>query len=411
MTYLNEQKRAIHAAPVMLAILEEPARFNELFAEYRRLDGPIDSAFLDYISPAREIWNDVSAPENIARLLALPVAFQEGVWYGLKREAQVDILQRCLAQCREKNVAKRLKRLLYELSKEGITVPHQPRKPPIYRKETAETMEHIPCFLSPTDVNDDRILIVNQPISRGYRTLQVIMQNNRIVLDFLFKETSRKKLRTMLRELQVIHDNSLTAVPDDFAYYLLLRLKDRMADADRQPPSGFVSALAQINLPKMNLAEHPYRRLVDAGAVLERMGALENSVFLLNEPEFFNWLLPPDSLKTLDLALQDLQTSGLTIDDAQLEEQMFGRIERFLNQYITGTRRRAYIERLQDEAFILANRGARDQAVTAAALALHLEDAARPVTSISFFKTMLVRSIRTFAPASEEEPPPSELIL
>lgn len=407
MNYLDEQKRAMLAAPVMLAILEEPGRFHELFAEYRRLDGPIDARFLEYVPQAREVWREMSAaPEKVAQLLALPVAFQEGVFFGLKRDARIEILQQCLAQGADKDVKKRLKRLLYELKKEGVAVADRPRKAPLYRKEQVEASDAISSCVSISDPANERILIVNQPAPHGYRMLHLFERHGQAVVDFTFEETSRKKLRTFLRELQDTYSIPLYEIPDDFAFYLLQRLKTRMAETGNQPPSGFISALAQMNLPPNEPTEHPYHRLVDSSAVLERLGDLEACTMLHDEKELAFLMLPPDAVSALQLAIQDLQTSNLTIDQNQKQEQIQLRFNRIVDQFFDVPRRRIYIDRLQDAAYLLARRNATVQAVAAAALALYLENAERPASQVTFFRIMLLKAVDIMAgprPAEKTE--------
>jgi hypothetical protein len=192
----------------------------------------------------------------------------------------------------------------------------------------------------------------------------------------------------------------LLEIKPEFARFLLAQLRFRVEAAGRALPAGYVTVMTQLNLAPDAGARHPYRQLVDAQAVLERLGDLGDSHELHREAEFNSFVMDQDTWQSLLLSLQDLESSALTISGEQRKSQVEFRILRAIDQFFEPARREAYADRLRDAAYQLADRGAARAAQTAAALALALDDPNRAASAIPFFRAMLTR----LAPA----PPPEE---
>jgi hypothetical protein len=393
MSFLDEQKRAALAAPALLALLEDPAHFHDRFAAYREQDGLIDGAFLDRVPPAREVWSRANDPARAVDVLALPLAFREAVLHGLVRDRHVAALNACLAASTDKALHKRLKRLLWELKQAGVDVPDAKPKAAVFRPKSAEPSDDLPCYLSATDSRNERILILHEPLRKGVRVLHVYERDAERVLDFFFGELSRKRSRELVTNMRDAQKTLLFPIDAEFARYLVERLRERAAAASLAFPEGFTSALTRLELdptPERRLG-HPYHDRVDGQAVLERLADLTGCERLHGEPEFKFFTLGRDSLAALKLALDDLQQSGLFINEEQRDDQVRARLTRVLDQFFTPARRAGYAERLRDAAYLLAVRGATGPAQTAAALALYLDDPNRDPSAVAFFQYMLFR--------------------
>ncbi|MDP8225521.1 MAG: hypothetical protein P9L99_19325 [Candidatus Lernaella stagnicola] len=412
MSFLDEEKRAAQAAPILLDLLESPGRFNELFAAFHEADGLIDGDFLDQVPQARSVWEKAGEIEAIDEILALPLAFREAVFFGLQRDGHTEILSECLHRSGEKLIKKRLKRILFEMKQAGHAVPVKRKAKPLFQKGVTETEPGAPCFISNVDGRNERILIINEATRRGVRTLQVYERDGNTVVHHYYDETSRKKMRSFINEMRDVREVPLVELDLVLAHFFLGKLRRRMDGVDSPVPSGFTTAVARLTPPPDVPTAHPYRSLIDAERVLARLGELQASEALHGEPEFRYWMCDRDTLQSFQLALQDMDTTGLAISDQQKREQIETRVARAVEGFFTQERRDSYADRLRDEAFFLARREAVVEAETAAALALYLDDEKRPVGTVPFFAAMLKKVFASLLGGPKPEPEsPSGLIL
>ncbi|HPQ67799.1 MAG TPA: hypothetical protein PKW95_01640 [bacterium] len=408
MNYLDERERAKKAAPTLLALLEKPAEFNALFAQYREQDGLIDGAFLDGIPPAREVWCKAGDPATVPAILALPLPFREAVFYGLARDRQIAALQACLERTKDKDDKRSLKRTLYDLRQAGVIVETKAAKKPLFQRP-ADVEEVHACFVSAVDGRNERLLILNEPASHGVRTLQVYERGGDRIMHFHYDETSRKKMRQFIDDLRGVRHIPLFEVEAGFLYFLIERVRAFGRQVGHGEPSGFVSALARMAGASAMPTQHPYQQVVDGQQVLSKLADLSGCERLHRETDFAGWIVDEETIRALQVSLQDTATSGLTINDAQRAEQFETKIDRAIDRFFTEQRRLTYAERLRDTAYLLAARGQHEQAVSAAALALALEDRQRQPSSVEFFRAMLTK---LFEPESKKnDQPPSGLIV
>ncbi len=393
-------------------MIEQPSDFNELFAQYHEADGLIDGEFLDRLPVAQQVWEQASTPESARAILALPLAFREAILFGLQRDVRDEILAECLRVVEEKSIKKRLKRILFELERAGHAVSKKPKRKALFQREASSTDAPTPCFVSHADGRNERILIINEPAKSGVRTLQVYERDGDSVVHHFYDETSRKKMKAFLSELTEVHNVPLLEIEPRIAHFLLRKLCRHVETAGNHFPTGFTTALGRLNPPADLPDEHPYRTLVAGERVLARFGNLAASDSLHNEPEFRFWICNRDTLTSFQMSLQDMQTTGLAIGEEQKREQVEARIQRTINGFFAAEKRAAYADRLRDEAFFLALRGAAADAETAAALALYLDDADRPAGEVPFFKVMLTKAFGPMPQDGEKAPEsPGGLIL
>lgn len=404
MNFLNEHARAVHTAPILLAMIESPAKFSELFEQYRAQDGLIDGKFLDQLPLARQVWQRLAEPETVAAILALPLAFREAIFFGLRRDGRADLLAACLENTADKALVKQLKRVLYEMKQEGHEIAERRKKAPLFRKNAESPGEEIPCYISVVDGRNERILILNETVRAGVRTLQVYDREGRAIVHFFSEETSRKKVRAFINDLQQLRQVPLFEIPLAHAQYLLQKLNRRAERAGTAFPAGYVSAISRLKLPEV-AERHPYHELVDGQAVMEKLTALQSSGELHREPEFAYWVCDREALLAFQTALQDLETGLLTLSEEQKMEQIEIRLRRTIDQFFTPDRREIYADRLRDAAYQLARRDAPGQAVTAAALALYLEAPDNSPGEVPFFRFMLLKLL-PLNPSGAKPPEP-----
>lgn len=409
MSYLDEQKRSSKAAPILLAILEQPESFNKLFADYREQDGIIDGEFLDRIPEARALWQTATEQMDVTQILALPLPFREAVFYGLQRDLHVDVLGKCLEATTERDINKRLKRILYEMKRKGVESKRTKIKQPVFRTKSETQEQFSPCFLSAIDSRNERLLIINRFHRGSLMSLQVYERNGDQIVHFHLAESSRKKIRRFTEDLRNIRKIPLFEIDDQFATFLLQRIR-QFGDQRKNPePTGFLHAVSQIGVPAEFPSKHLYHDQVDGQLVLEKLARLDDSEKLHEHAVFAAWMLDEEALYSFQLSVQDMETSGLLVGDAQKTEQLDHRIDRVVDSFFSQDKRQVFAERLRDAAYLLAKEGDQDAAITSAALALHLEEINNAPSNVPFFRHMLTKLLKE--PEKENDQPPSGLIV
>jgi hypothetical protein len=268
--------------------------------------------------------------------------------------------------------------------------------------ETAEAAaEPTPCFVTNVDEFNERVIVYHEPIRRGVRMLHAFERDGDTVFDFVYDEASRRRMREFVDRLRNHPGSRLFEVPAEFAYCLLQKLRRRAEEAGRAFPSGFLSSLTRLDRKGACPDRHPYHDMVDGAAVLARLGQFDGSDALHAEPEFAGWQIGREAARSLQLSLEDMQSSGLLINEEQRGQQIGARVARMIDAVYGGPRRASFADRFRDIAWLLAKRGAAPQAETAAALALALDDPNREIASIPFFQQCVRNRLRVAEPRSE----------
>lgn len=288
------------------------------------------------------------------------------------------------------------RKALHRLREAGVEVPEaRAAKPSVWKLPPEDTLP--PSLMTAPDPFGHRVVwLLRDGRGGGLTVAQAALSEEDGVSELVVVEMGRARWRELRKDLYEDEGLWLADVPWETAAAviresLLVDPEDeevRSRLSDLFPLLGEVEALSGPHPVHALLQDAP--PVADGGEDLLDLAALDQ------------WVPPSDVFRELLEAVTQARTGVLTVSDAQRAEQIETAIDRVTGRYFDADLRARYRRRLEDLAWVVAMRGARDAAarVVAGALALSTEaDAA----TIPWCRRLFTRYLPE-APGPEPEP-------
>lgn len=344
---------------------------------------------------------------EIDAILAMPPVLGRALLWSAAAAGRQDVLAEAAA-LGEKEVQREAKRVAHNLKLKGVAValPQKPAEPP--RPAPAADAAEPPVFLTSLDASGERAVFWTRSLpGRGIELAQVVVSDERGIVDLVIAELSRKRFRELAEELPRKGGVTIREVRREDARVVLDRARCAAREIG-QVPANFPAWAAQVLGPAPAQAPSPLAPRGDGQplgdpAVLGELVA--ESAELYAEPELARWAPPEDALRACALQIETAATSSLYVDDAQRAEGVRVALERCADAFFDERRRASWAARLLDTGRLFEETGRAHAAKIAAATARMLA-AGAPAASIPFagelFGRLFLRARQAARKASEE---------
>ncbi len=295
-----------------------------------------------------------------------------------------------------KTVAKDAKRALYKLGQRGVVPPEaavEPAPPPRWMTSPLEG------WLSGIDGRGDRLVWIakSQP-SGGLLVMTAIVNEPNGLRDVNLADLPRKSLRRMHDDLRTRHHVQMTEADGDYCDALLAEGFERARAAGRAEPVGQYPTLrARLTSQPPAALEPPLIVRVAPDALAEANASAAGAA-LLDEIEFFTWVLDRETLAPYLDDIASARESPLVLSRPQQEERVSAALARAERELFGGAQAAIYRRRLEEMAYVLHASGRRELARAAASTAVAL---ANGTTPLPFFTELLRRSVGAFVVEDE----------
>jgi hypothetical protein len=363
------------------------------------------------VDEARCLSHEMDVAE-IDAILAMPPVLGRALLWSAAGASRPDVIAEA-AIAGDKEVQREAKRIAHNLKHKGVAIalPQKAAEPP-RAAPSAESAEP-PVFLSSLDANGERAVFWTRSLpGRGIELAQVVVSDERGILDLLLGELSRKRFRELVEELPRKGGVTIREVPRSDALVVLHRARCAARETG-QVPANFPAWAAQVLGPAPAEAPAPLapkgegQPLGDA-AVLGELVA--ESAVLYDEPELARWAPAEDALRACALAVESASTSPIYVDDDQRAEGLRAAIDRCADTFFDGRRRALWAARLLDTGRLFEETG-RTHAAKIAAAAARMLAAGAPVGSVPFATELFARLFLRARPAARKAPDAPSLLL
>lgn len=364
------------------------------------------------IDEARCLADEIATAE-IDAILAMPPVLGRALLRAASQAGRHEVLVEAAAQG-DKDLQREAKRLAHALKQQGVSL-ELPGKPAPLAKPAPEAPASTepPVFLSSLDGVGERAVFWTRNLpGRGVELAQVVVSDDRGVLDFLVADLSRKRFRELADDLPRRGEVTIREVSRDEA----ARAIDRARVAAREGgecPGTFPAWAAQVLGPVPGHAPPPLAPVADGAAPsdpAESRTLVAGSAALLDEPELLRWRPEVHAMRKLALRLDEVGTSALflggTAGDVQRSEAAETTIDREAEEYFDERRRGLYAGWLLDTAHLFEATGRTERSRQAAATARMLASGAA-VTEIPFCRELFARVFGRRGAEGLETPEPS----
>lgn len=330
-------------------------------------------------------------------ILAMPPALAPALLRAAALAGREELLAEAALSPR-REIQKEARRLAHHLRQQGkeIELPRPETEPA--PTPAAPTEPDLPVLLSPIDSEGHRALLWTRPITgRGVEIARLVIDEER-VLDFDVWESSRKKLRELVKELTEGRAR-MRVLPRAEVQRALDRVRHAM-ETSGGAPAGFATwALAALGAVPPQRPE-PIEPL-DGGKApedpREREALARASDSLFGEPEVGSWIPEENFLRTLALRIDEARTSPLYLPgpegEVQRREAIWAAVDREADRYFNATRRTLFADRLLEAARLMEVDGRTESARRAAAASARLREGA-PLQEIGFGLEFVRRLVR-----------------
>lgn len=347
------------------------------------------------VDEARCLVDEIEQAETDAILALPPVLGRAALWAAVPAGRQ-DVLAEAAA-VGEKEVQREAKRIAHNLKLKGVELALPQRQPEPVRPavEPAAAAEP-PVFLSSLDANGERAVFWTRNVpGRGIELAQLVVSDERGIVDLLLGELSRKRFRELVEELPRKGGVTIREVSREDARTVIDRAR-WAARASGQVPAHFPAWAAQVlgpapAEPPPPLGPRGEGQPLPDPAVLGELVA--ESAELFAEPELARWAPGEEALWSCAAALEQAATSEPWVDDAQRERGIRDAIEGCAERFFDERRRSIWSARLLDTARLFEETGRTHAAKIAAATAQALA-AGTPAAGIPFCSQLFARLFR-----------------
>lgn len=341
------------------------------------------------VDEARSLLEEIGAAE-IDAILAMPPQLGRALLRAASQKGRHDVLVEAAASG-DKEYQKEAKRLAHALKLRGIELelPTKQAQEPQQAPEPQAAAEP-PIFLSNLDAFGERAIFWSRNLpGRGIELAQLVVSDERGVLDFLVADLSRKRFRELIDELPTKGGVTIQTYDRDEALAVIQRARVAAREGG-ECPTSFPAWAAQLFGPIPAEAPGPLSprgegKPPEDPPALARLAAASGELF--DEPELGRWRPDDETLRSFGLHLEEAASSPLYLEGAagerQREEALAGIAEREAAAYFDERRRSLYAGYLLDTARLFELTGRQERAQTAAAAALLLASGA-PVSNLPF---------------------------
>jgi len=357
------------------------------------------------IDEARALADEISSAE-IDAILAMPPVLGRALLRAAVQAGRLEVVVEA-ATAGDKEMQREAKRVAHALKQQGVTLelPGKPAEAPRPAPEPQAAPEP-PVFLSSLDGHGERAVFWTRSLpGRGVELAQVVVSDDRGILDFLVAELSRKRFRELADDLPRRGEVTIREVGRDEAARAIARARVA-ARAGGECPGTFPAWAAQVLGPVPPDAPPPLSPAVGPADAAELRALVTDSASILDEPELARWRPDVHALRRLALRLDEVGTSSLflagTAGDAQRSDAADTALDREVEAYFDDRRRGLYAGWLLDTAHLFEATERPDAARKAAAAARMLASGA-PVLEIPFCRELFARVFRRRVPGQETQ--------
>src|SRR5690606_34246003 len=365
------------------------------------------------VDEARCLLEEIRTAEASA-IFAMPPQLAPALLRAAVDAGRTEVLEEA-ALVERKEIRKEARRLARLLQSRGekVELPPPPSSEPSPAVAPSREEASLPVLLSPIDSEGHRAMLsVRNLPGRGVAVARLVFDDRRVD-DFETWESSRKRLRAFLGELQQGRLR-LTEIPREEARRVLDRVRVRMMRHGGGSPDFATWAMhalgaAPAHMPE-SLSPVGEGRAPEDERELDELSRASDALF--SEPEIAPWIPDEKFLAALRLRIDEAMTSPLYLPGeagaAQRREAILAAVDREASRYFNEERRELYADWLLETARLFELQKRFAPARMAAATARRLREGV-PIEDIGFaraFAHRLVEGHPALASSSAPTPPP-----
>jgi hypothetical protein len=312
---------------------------------------------------------------------------------GDSTERSARLLQALLDSASDKRVVKGIKRSLYRLDQQGVSIEPvgKTSQGPSILRPLAE--EQTKGLISAVDAEGGQVLFLT--LSRkpkGLYLLQGIVSDTRGLMEFNRVETTKRGFREFYQSIREPGQLPIVEVDPGYCRFRLEEAVQLNESRGEPPPVAYLSA--KRDLQRLEKSETPPVFLsLNEKKIHANPRFLKNSADLFETDLFSSWFLPREEMQKYADLIAEAEESRLVLNPAQKEARLQETYRKALAELFPEERRQLYRRRLEEMAYVLLKDGREDNAKAALAASIDLRSILTSLEPNPFLLNLLIRSI------------------
>ncbi len=332
--------------------------------------------------------------------LALALAHRLG---GLATPLSVTILSLIMDRHADRGVVKEAKRSLFRLKKRGLEVPGNGPTPRAAAPTRAPAAGFAGAWAGVFDGQGRRFVTgaVKAP-GGGLLSCAAMISYEQGLVDWQTRALSGKKWREFMALVREDTDSPLVELEAGHLRLLLDEARAATEAAGSPLPQSFFDFMSLLSADP---APRPpvYDRFDRADVAGDKEACLKGDR-LVEDPIVAAWVLPVEAVASTLERIRNARGGTLVVSRLQQAEWIDKIIGADMDEIIDPPRRRAFVRRLEETAFILADAG-RTEAARWALAAAAAADGTESLADSPFFRALLERTVQWHLPELTADDP------
>jgi hypothetical protein len=313
---------------------------------------------------------------------------------GEAKEWVPDFLIRWLEKTTDKNLAKRIKKILHTLRTQGIPVPAIDKAkegPPVWIPPVPPKAEG---FVSSPDSTGTRIVwLIRHRHPKGFYLFSALVNEHKGLMDFVPVELSSKQGRAYKDEIPKKKDVWVVEADPRYCAFLIDEAyqKTPVKEGPILEAYVLVKALIQEMRPKDTPCPLIYTVLEVGESGEDPLGETRR---LLDHPLLAGWRLEGEKFQPFSSKLQDIENSKIIVHPLQKKDRVESLYTQSAREIFSDEGyRKVWKRRLEETAWIFYKKGYEQEAHLAVRVASLLSNTAEDPSKSPFLMELIRRSI------------------
>lgn len=352
---------------------------------------------------------DASLEESLLRLqsalsasseMALAIVTAMG---RVPTERMAKLLQSLLGSLPDKQVQRGIRRSLYRIEQQGVTIQAGPGKAPA-TSVLRPPVEDVPRgFISSVDADGSQVVLLTIPRKpKGLYLLQGIVNDTRGLVEFSRVETTRKGFREFHQSIRERGQLTVVGVDPGYCRFRLEEAVDAMEQRGKSLPPDYVTS--KRDLQKLEPVQTPpVSRFLNEEEIANNPRLRSSSSDLFQIEPFSSWFLPREEVQQYVDLVEEAEESRLVLNPAQKEARLQETYRKALVELFSEEKREVFRRRLEEMAYVLLEAGQEERAKVALAASLDLRFDLNLLEPNPFLLGLVTRSIYTTVAQDREK--------
>jgi hypothetical protein len=312
------------------------------------------------------------------------------------------LLTAMMAEAKEKQIIKSIKRTLYKLRQRGVKWAERPidEKPVLTPPKPAMPEGH----LSAIDATGSRIIVIARPVPlKGLFVVFSITNDMEGIQEYNVRQFTKKSFGEFLEGSLSTANFPVVETPGAYCFHLLKEAASLTQELSKPLPQGYHDAETEFRDISWDDPNPLIYQYIKEDEVRDRPHLLKDSANLHEIMPIATWHLEGKEVEKYASGITEAQQSKIVLRPDQKEARLNTIYRQALDELFPEEKRLLWKRRLEETAYVLLKTGKEDEARAALSAAVDLKTPFSTIEPNPFIWNLLLKSIQILLETDREK--------